>query len=155
MVFWATPALEQISPLPIFDTRITGYSLDQARLFLESLGPQGIDLYTNLLQKLDIPFPALLASSIGLALFILTPKRWGRWRIALLLLPLLGMICDYLENNLILIMLEAGPTHITENIVDWASKSTILKFQFNGIAVFALILLIGTSVYKKHSRKNK
>ena len=143
------PAIRQYSPLEIFDLRTTGYSLNQARILLESLGPQGTDIYKGPQQILDIFYPAFLTTSIILAMYILAPVHWGYRRNLLIFVPLPAMTMDYLENALIHIMLKIGPDGITREIVELASNSTVLKFQFYGIAALTTALLTAHWAWRK------
>lgn len=154
MHLWTMPAIRQYSPLDIFDLQTTGYSFNQARILLESLGPDGTAIYKGPQQVLDNFYPAFLAASIILALYILAPVHWGYRRNLLIFVPLPAMTLDYLENALIHIMLELGPEGISQDVVAWASKSTILKFQFYGVAALTTALLLAHWAWRKWRTNN-
>lgn len=149
MSLWTMPAIRQYSPMGIFDLQIRGYSFNQARTLLESLGPEGTAIYKGPQQILDMFYPAFLTTSIILTLYILAPVHWGYRRNLLIFVPLPAMTLDYLENALIHIMLKLGPEGISQDIVEWASKSTVLKFQFYGIAALATALLLAHWAWRK------
>ncbi len=149
MHLWTMPAIRQYSLLDIFDLRTTGYSFNQARILLESLGPEGTAIYMGPQQVLDIFYPAFLTVSIILAMYILAPVHWGYRRNLLIFVPLPAMTLDYLENALIHLMLKLGPEGISEDMVAWASKSTVLKFQFYGVAVLVFALILAHWAWRK------
>jgi len=150
MYLWAMPAIRQYTPLEIFDLQGSGYTFNQARIFLESLGPEGTGIYMGQQQILDIFFPIFLTASVILAMYILAPVHWGYRRNLLIFVPLPAMTMDYLENALVRIMLDLGPDGITQDVVDLASKSTVLKFQLYGVSVLLLALLLALWARRKH-----
>jgi hypothetical protein len=134
-----------------FDMRLTGYTLDDARAFLSALSPAGKDLYLGAQLMLDLFFPALLASTIVLAIGALTRRGWLRWLLVLVVLA--GMVFDYMENFSVGRMLEYGPDGVTQALVDRASLSTMLKSQFDGLALLAVLTLIGGWLARRHARR--
>jgi len=150
MLFWSTPILNKMSgSLAIFDLRMTGYSLAEAKALLSALGSEGISFYLNVQQTLDFTFPALFALSLGLAIILLTPARPGLWRYALALVAVPGMIFDYMENAAVRLLLFSGPDNINAQIVAIASGRSVNKAIFTAIAISVVVVLLLLSVRKK------
>ena len=150
------PAIRQFSPLEIFDLRSSGYSFNQARLLLESLGPDGSAIYRGQQLILDLFYPFFLTASTILAMYILAPAHWGYRRNLLIFIPLPAMTLDYLENALIALMLKLGPENISPDVVSFASKATILKFQFYALSFLALALMLALWLWNnKRPRRSR
>jgi hypothetical protein len=112
MLTWSIPAISDAAGgRAMFDMLPAGYSYDEARAFLTALSPEGADFYLRVQHRLDLFYPALLAIASGWAMVRLAP-RW-RWRLALLLVPVPGMVFDYLENCAVAVMLAAGEDGLT------------------------------------------
>lgn len=117
--------------LPPFDLRITGYSVEEARAYLDALHPMQIHLYVGLVRMLDSVFPLLFSIWIWVTLWAL-----GAWRVALIAPVYLGL--DLGENLLIGQMLKQGPNGLDPETVAWASALTVAKFAAVGLALIAL-----------------
>ncbi len=142
MAFWSVPRLEDHASgdLP-FDVRLLGYSYEEARDYLARLGREGRIFYLNVQWRLDSVFPALLALTLGFALPWLYPGAgpWGR--AVLIVLAYAGAVFDYVENYHIASMMIAGPDLLTQDTVAAASRASILKWVFDGLAF--MVCLIG------------
>jgi len=143
MFFWSTPVLERMSGgLAIFDLRLTGYNLGEAKQLLTALGSDGIRFYLNVQQMLDTAFPALLGTTLALAIILLTPPRLGRWRYGLALIGVAGMVFDYMENAALRLLLLAGPDNINQQIVALASAASINKTVLDALAMAIVVVLL-------------
>ena len=148
MALWSLPHLLSFSGTPIFDVRFSGYSFEQARDILEALGPEGRAFYQNFQHPLDTAYPALLALSLGLAIFLLLPARWKAARLLLSLVPLPGMIFDYMENADVAALLRTGPDAISPSMVAAASRNTVLKAQLDSTALALLLIVAGVWAWR-------
>ncbi len=153
MLFWSLPRLNSSVAGPVFDLRMTGYSLDEARSFLLTLSPQDTIFYMNVQHLLDTAYPALLATSLGLAIFILAPASWGHWRFALAAIAIPGMVFDYLENMAVRAMLATGPETLTQELVQQASGHTLLKAQLTTAAMLVLVALLVLWLRSRHKNR--
>lgn len=146
MLLWTLPTIQEAAGgLPPFDLRPTGYSYDDARLFLKNLTDGGRALYIGPQRILDLIYPAGIALSVGIAIFILAPLNMLR-RTGFALVAIPGAVFDYLENGAVAKLLEAKAEDITHEMVQTASLFTILKSVFDTVAfsvllVFALLWL--------------
>ncbi len=119
----------------VFDSRLFGYSPEQAEAYLAALGPRARALYLGLFRGLDTVFPALLA--VGLAGIILQRPR-GAMRVLALGAVLLYLVADYSENALVAALLRGGPDAQT---VWWASRATLTKWaSLGGAAGLAALM---------------
>ena len=141
MIFWSAPLLVELAGGEmLFDVRATGYSFDEAREYLVALGQEGRIFYLDVQWRLDSIFPALLALTLGFALPWLFPDA-GNWgRSLLIVLTYAGAVFDYLENYHVAGMMIAGPDLISPEKVAAASRATILKWVFDGLAFVAVLV---------------
>lgn len=144
MILGPLAELEQISGLKPFDLRPGGYSHDSARDLIAALGPEGRRIYLWRQLPLDTAYPALFALAVAGAI---------RWFSAALAAPLivwfqaasyaayLASLTDYLENALIVAMLNSGddPSLALTRI---ASAATLTKSVLTSVALTAMILAI-------------
>lgn len=150
MLVWTLPAItDAASGLAPFDLRPGGYSFEEAKALLTALAPEGLALYRGPQKLLDLAYPATLTLSVGLALFVLAPVSWGRWRLALAALAIPGSVFDYLENNLVQLLLFLGPSNITPEFVAKASTYTLAKSVFTTIALTALLVMLAWWLWRK------
>ncbi len=147
--------LDRLSELgrgPPFDMRPSGYGLADARQLLLNLGSTGRYYYLTRQLPLDALYPALLATTIILAL------RWSAWRFGqapgqalIAALAIAAAAFDYVENVLIFEMLVDGPT-IAPRVVAAASAATIAKSVATTFALIGVIYFILISVRRRRSR---
>jgi len=143
MMAWSIPTLQQMAGgLDPFDMRSTGYSFDEAKALLTALGDNGAAFYENVQHLLDLSFPALMALSVSLAIYLLAPIKWGLWRVLLALLPFAGAILDYMENASVTALLSTGPDAITPEQVATASGYTLLKTQAISAGLLVMVVLL-------------
>lgn len=82
MLTWTIPAIKEAAGgIAPFDMRPMGYDASDAQAFLQALTPDGRQLYLGVQSQLDTFYPALMAISLGLGMYLLSPVRWklGRW----------------------------------------------------------------------------
>jgi hypothetical protein len=141
MTLGITPQINAIiGNLGLLDTRLFYTYGDVATLF-GALGPEGLLLYTY--QKIvDMVFPlgygfalAMLQVMVNRRTF---PEHHATGRLAIL--PLLGMLFDYIENILIWSQILTYPA-LSNTVIVLASIATILKWSFLGLS-FACIIFV-------------
>lgn len=142
MVFGTLAQLERIAGARPFDLRPAGYSLDDAATFIAALGEDGRHLYLWRQIPLDTIYPALLAlwSAGAIRWFSRTfrpaPRRWFG---AAASLAFVAALFDYLENILILWMLNTAPDLIPA-VVRAASLATLAKSGSTTVVSTAVLL---------------
>jgi len=144
MLIWSLPTISSAAGgLMPFDMRPSGYSFEEAKTFLAAL-PQDIVAFYRDVQSnmLDMAYPGLLGISLFLAIGILAPDAFGRWKWLLALIAIPGSVFDYMENTNIRLMLFLGPDNITPEIVATASERTQSKAMFTTIAMSVLLILL-------------
>jgi hypothetical protein len=141
MVFWSIPLISaDAGGRAIFDMRPGGYTLSEAEAFLGALSGEGADFYRRVQHRLDLVYPALLMITSGWAMVRLVP-RW-RWRLVLFLVPVPGMVFDYLENRAVAGMLAAGTDGLSPEMVNQASMFSRLKATFVTLSLGLLLILL-------------
>jgi len=142
MILWSLPVItEAAGGLAPFDMRPFGYTLVDAQAFLAAIDPETIKFYRNVQLTLDLFYPALITISLVLGIYLLLPARFGAWRWVIAALPLLIAPFDYLENNLIGVMLASGPEMVSTDLVSAASRWTMLKSSFTTASMLLLVAL--------------
>jgi len=141
-----------------FDLRPAGYGVAEAQAFLATLSPEGRGFYLDGQHRVDSVCPALLAATIGFALYLLAPGHgsnegpgWLRWALALLAVP--GSVFDHLENHAVAAMLRAGAGGISAPLAATASLRTVLKSGFSTLMMLALLALIGYRLARRRRRR--
>jgi len=147
MVLWSLPKIVYAAGglLP-FDLRPTGYSLSEAQAFLAALDGDAVGFYLDVQQRLDLFYPALMA----LVLVGAFMRLFG-WLPAAILsgIAVLGALFDYLENAAVRAMLTAGPDAMNETLVHGASRWTMLKSGFAGVAILALLVGLAMAGWRR------
>ncbi len=142
MILWSLPVItEAAGGLAPFDMRPFGYTLADAQAFLAAIDPETVKFYRNVQLTLDIFYPALITISLVLGIYLLLPARFGAWRWVIATLPLPIAPFDYLENNLIGVMLASGPEMVSADLVSAASRWTMLKSSFTTASMLLLVAL--------------
>jgi hypothetical protein len=117
-----------------------GYGVDEARAFLTALSAEGREFYLRVQHRLDLVYPPLMALATGWALVRLAPGG-GAWRL-MALVPVLGMVFDWLENAAVARMLAAGPEGLTAEMVARASLMSQLKAGFTTVSLSLLLIFL-------------
>ncbi|MCB1367172.1 MAG: hypothetical protein KDK00_05380, partial [Rhodobacteraceae bacterium] len=89
-------------------------------------------------------YPAMLAMVLALGGYGLPGPDRRRWLArAIAAAAIIGAAADYLENQAVVAMLEAGPAGLSADMVTAASRWTLLKSGATTLAmVFFLVLLL-------------
>jgi hypothetical protein len=146
MIFWSLPKLSQFAGGDLaFDLRPAGYSFEEAKIFIGALGPDGIDFYIEVQQRLDSVYPALLAIVLVGGLLGLDFKGWG-WIFSVFAIA--GSVFDYMENAAVRVMLQIGPDGLTYEMAEQASGWTLLKSISATIAMGGLLILVLIALYR-------
>ena len=136
MLAWSLPTVAALAEgLTPFDMRPGGYSFAEAEAFLTALSAEGASFYRDVQLRLDIVYPPLLAVTVGWAIWWLLPADWGLWRVLAVLPAVGGMVFDWMENNAINGLLQAGTAGLTEQMVGSASFYSQAKaMRSSGVA---------------------
>ncbi|MGB7336213.1 MAG: hypothetical protein WBD01_10535 [Salaquimonas sp.] len=149
MILWSLPKISEMAGGALaFDLRPAGYSFDEARSFLTSLGPEGADFYLHTQQLLDTAYPGMLGVTLVGALIGLDRGGWG-WVLSVFAIS--GSIFDYFENIAVRSMLITGSGNVTNKMVEEASSWTFLKSVCDSIAMIGLLFLVLIALYRYFS----
>lgn len=132
--------------LPVFDLRMNGYTLDEAKAFLSVLTPEAKAIYLGPVAWLDTIFPGLLAATLYVALLGLLQPWLGNGARFAALVPVIPTVLDWLENAAVARMLEAGTDGVTAEMVAAASRWTVLKW-YAYLIVLGLTLLLALTAW--------
>lgn len=125
-----------------FDTRVLGYSLDEAQSYLANLRLDQVELYLGKVRLLDTAFPVLFFFWLLLMTWVLT-EGIHPWSRMMLLMPAGGyLLMDLGENALVAEMLRSGVA-VAPEIVSMASAYTVSKFILFTISVAVIGVLWG------------
>lgn len=148
MLTWTIPAIKEAAGgIAPFDMRPMGYDASDAQAFLQALTPDGRQLYLGVQSQLDTFYPALMAISLGLGMYLLSPVRWklGRWIGAAFATA--GAALDYLENHLVLEMLHWNTEVHAPELVQAASRVTVLKSICTTMAMTCFLAVLAGWLY--------
>lgn len=152
MVLWSLPFISNAAEgkLP-FDLRPFGYTVEEARALLTVLSNEGREFYLTVQHKLDSIYPALVCAVLVIPLWH-NSRAWSTgWRVLLITFPIVGAASDYFENFAIADLLVA--TEITDEMIETASRWTVLKSMATTFAVTSLIGLLIWSLYQRHTQR--
>lgn len=140
MVLWSLPVVSGMAAGGVpFDMRPSGYSFEDARMFLTAISDEGRDFYLDTQQLLDLFYPTLLSITVAIPLAHLVPRYWG-WILAVLAIA--AGVFDHLENSAVAVMLREGPDTLTEAMVSTASNFSLLKSISTTIVLVALLVVL-------------
>ncbi|NLD48684.1 MAG: hypothetical protein GX660_16090 [Clostridiaceae bacterium] len=127
---------------------IKGYSVDKAYDILTALGEEGRAFEMKYIIPLDFPFPLAYGFFFFITLTVIAKKIFTGmkkpWLIGLI--ALFGALCDWLENIMVIILLQNYPNQL-DGIVKSASFFTQLKsLLISGSMLFTIIGLIAVIV---------
>ena len=136
------PRIEELAGgARLLEMRLTGYSFDEARGFVTTIGDEGARLYLDVQLWLDMAFPLLLGVVLFLGYRWLFPGRPGR---IIGTISLGSILVEYLENAAVAAMLRAGADGMTPQMAATANFWTTTKW---GLAfVGAVTLLVGIAL---------
>jgi hypothetical protein len=149
MRVWVPQVIHEDEPLPTFDARIGGYDLVAAETYLKALSEAEKRKYLDVVQRLDIAFPLLLAVAVGWSILRLTPIGWGRARYLLPLVAVPAMVSDYVENLAVTGLLISNPANLSPDLVRFASRATQTKFAFLALEFIVIAVLVTMFVYRR------
>ncbi|MCB1369192.1 MAG: hypothetical protein KDK00_15600, partial [Rhodobacteraceae bacterium] len=123
MVLWSLPQVAAAAGGQVaFDMRPGGYTFAEAMAFLAALSEEGQAFYLGTQHRLDSAYPAMLAMVLALGGYGLAGPDRRRWLArAIAAAAIIGAVADYLENQAVVAMLEAGPAGLTADMVTAAS----------------------------------
>ena len=136
-------------PVAGLDTRFS-YTTEEVQRDFDALGPAGRDLYGFVVGTIDMIYPLIYGLLFVLVLAWLLKRTAGpsSSRMMLALLPLAGVLLDYLENINTLRLLAAYPD-FSPDAVSWGERMTQFKHAFGLLSVamaafLAIVLVIRT-----------
>jgi len=133
------------------------YSPDEGYAVLEAQEAEGRAFYRRLLLSTELIFP-LIYRSFNAVLIAYLFTRWlppaSPWRYVSLL-PLVGMVADYFENGLVLLMLGSYPEQLN-TVATMASAATMIKWGSNYVdytlMVVGLVGVVIQAIAKRRAR---
>jgi len=117
------------------------YTPDQAHAFLAVMGEAGRAFYLTRIAPLDLLVPFFYALFLSTAItwflhkWLPAESMWHR----LNLVPVIGGLCDYLENLGIIAMILAWPANLPD-IASFTMAATLLKFS---LSILAGLIVLG------------
>jgi hypothetical protein len=156
MLLYTIPIVNSFSPdMNLFDLSPTGYSETYATSLLETLGANGRSKYLTVQLPLDFIYPVLFAITCSLLLTWSFNKYLNENSklYYFILIPVFAGVFDYIENVLIIIMLESYP-NVSSIVVELSSLSTILKSLFTSI-FFVILILSFIFLFKSRLKPNR
>ncbi len=125
----------------ILDVRFS-YNIEQAKNLFNEMGPRGREVYYVVVSKVDMVYPIvyslllILLTALLLKHILINESKI----IYISLLPLLGMIFDYLENLNTLRLLRNFP-QLYSSEVNFGSLMTQIKWTFIGLSILTILVL--------------
>lgn len=143
LVGWGGSTLSAASGgLVVFDLRVTGYSPDEARVFLAALSPEGRQFYLGPVRVLDTVFPIAYTLCLCIAIWYRSLGLPHWLRAALTGLGVGYGALDLTENVYLAKILRAGPEALDEKLVHLASALTIGKFIIAALGLIVFFILL-------------
>lgn len=129
------------------------YTPQETRTLLEALGAVGRARYRAFALGLDILFPVVYNVFLCLALAWSLCRSFAPQRAAqrLTLLPMGSLLCDWLENAAIAILLTVYPAQLA-GIAWLATVFTLLKWTLIGVCAMLLLAAFAAMWKLRHSR---
>jgi len=130
-----------------------GYTYEEAHNMLTVMGAEGREFYLTRILPIDFPFPLsymlFYAGFTALLIKHTAPHKQCKY---LLFVPLLAMICDWIENIGIITMLNSYP-NLPEWSVALASIMGMLKTVFTVGSILIIAGLLIVFIFSKISKK--
>lgn len=124
----------------LLDARLH-YSFSEVEIFLKSLEKNGMADAKIISGNIDMLYPLVYGLFLILLVLNLTKDlKQPHWKY-LMLVPLVGVLFDYLENFGILRLLEA-PNQITAEQVSSCARMTFMKWSFL-LATCVIVVVLG------------
>lgn len=156
MIFGSLAEIERITGFRAFDMRPNGYSFADAVALISALGEEGRRVYLTMQIPLDTVYPALLAISSASSLYWLSQSHGStaRWYQAVAVVAYLAAIADYVENGLIVWMLNSG-LGVPEALVTAASLASMSKSIFSTIVFTTLLIALAEFAIRRIRQRPK
>jgi hypothetical protein len=154
MRYYANTLLIYAADEKILDLRF-GYSIGDIKIYLDKLGEDGKNYYRNVFHFIDAFYPLIYCAFYLITLgYFVKYFISNRWKHLLLLLPIIGTICDYGENISIDWFIE-NVNNIHYGSVLLANIFTKIKFiSAYGSFILIIVLLIMLIVKKVKLKEN-
>ncbi|HYC61609.1 MAG TPA: hypothetical protein VEK79_18785 [Thermoanaerobaculia bacterium] len=126
-------------PAKTFDGRIKGFRPSEAKGILKQFKDAGkLDAYLEQEWKIDLIYPLIYTAMFAVAILGLGAPRW------MVLLPLIGMVGDYVENFSVIGMIVQYRDHgtVPYPLAVLASVGSRVKWSFT-LASAAVVLALG------------
>ncbi|MHA2235541.1 MAG: hypothetical protein ACXABH_09440 [Candidatus Thorarchaeota archaeon] len=130
----------------ILDIRFS-YSFQQVTDLFTALGSDGLQLY-SIIHVIDTFYPLANGFTIIIAFNYLRKDHTGRKNQYFMIVPILGIIFDFVENILIETQIATFPI-ISEQVIFLASIMTTTKWIFLGCGMFVVIILALANYFRK------
>jgi hypothetical protein len=139
----------------ILDLRF-GYSYDDVKYYINGLNNNGKNYYIKKLHLFDTFYPIIYGTFYILALSYFIRNSLPKNRIIklILLIPIIGIICDYCENILINSFVK-NIDNVLNNICKLSSYFTKIKFIAIYLSLLLVIILLIYSICKKIYKKRQ
>lgn len=155
MNFALIPRIEQPNaqgnpPIHCFDMCTTGYTVEDARAFVNWLSPEAMHTYLHVQLPLDFFYPIFYTLFFSLLWVVLHGKPN-----LFLAMPVGLAVCDYVENSLVIAMLR-NPSfpRAVARVASWATMlKTALMYLTILILVIAIVFCIIRAVRRKRQRE--
>jgi lysylphosphatidylglycerol synthetase-like protein (DUF2156 family) len=137
----------------VLDLRF-GYSYDDVKNYINGLNDRGKIYYVNNFHLFDTFYPIIygIFYIVTLLFFIqnLFPKN--KFKKLILLIPIIGIICDYCENILINSFIE-NIYDVSNNICILSSYLTIIKFFAIYLSLLLVIVFTVYYIFRKYIKR--
>lgn len=129
--------------MKIPDVLPIGYEPDYILTLFEKLGEQGRNVYLHHQLPVDLLYPFLFGITYFLVILYLLQKlqKLNIETYYLGLLPLMGGLFDYLENFVLIYMLDAFPA-ISASTIKLCAFFTVFKSMLSSISFVVIIVLL-------------
>lgn len=150
MNFAIIPHIEKDASMRCFDMCATGYTIEEARTFVQTLPQDALYTYTHIQLPLDFFYPICYTVFFVLLWIVLHGKP--NWFISV---PIALAVADYVENSLVLTMLSnpdfAGTV---ARVAAFATTiKTVLMYLTILVLVIAMVVCILRAIRRKRQRE--
>ena len=140
MPYMAKKMAEVAGPLNPLDLFVPTYSVETAHEMVAAYGEAGRAIYRNIELTADVIYPLVYGLAFALLIAFLWKKAaphqsWARY---LPLLAFVTVICDLLENSMIVILLSSYPEQ-SDTVAKMASIFSLMKWTMVFVCATAII----------------
>jgi hypothetical protein len=148
MRYYANNLLIYAADEKILDLRFN-YSINDIKNYLDKLGEDGKNYYLNEFHFIDTFYPIIYCVFYLITLgYFVKNVISNRWKYLILVLPVIGIICDYGENILINLFIK-NVNNIHYSSVLLANIFTKIKFISVYVSLVLIIILLIMFIIKK------